>query len=125
MTGLPIITAGKDTGLTMGVSPPHCPPRNVRSAGPDPDLMLGKIQPPFFPAVFGRGGNEPADAAVVRRRFGDLGEEIRRATGDERTPEAAAAGFIEIAVGNMAEAIKRISVQRGHDVTEYTLCCFG
>ena len=87
--------------------------------------MLGKIQPKFFPAVFGAGGDEPLDAAVVRRRFASLGEEIRRATGDARTPEAVVAGFIDIAVGNMAEAIKRISVQRGHDVTEYTLCCFG
>src|SRR3990170_2657225 len=104
---------------------PACYRRNGPLAVTDANLMLGKIQPRFFPAVFGPGGDEPADAAVVRRRFGDLGEEIRRATGDERTPEAVAAGFIEIAVGNMAEAIKRISVQRGHDVTEYTLCCFG
>ena len=111
---------------SAGANPgPACYRKNGPLAVTDANLMLGKIQPQFFPAVFGRGGNEPADAAVVRRRFGDLGEEIRRATGDERTPEAVAAGFIEIAVGNMAEAIKRISVQRGHDVTEYTLCCFG
>jgi 5-oxoprolinase (ATP-hydrolysing) len=62
---------------------------------------------------------------VVRRKFADLAREIREATGDARTPEQVAEGYIDIAVGNMANAIKQISVQRGHDVTEYTLCCFG
>ena len=104
---------------------PACYRRNGPLAVTDANLMLGKIQPRFFPAVFGAGGDEPLDAEVVRRRFASLGEEIRGATGDARAPEAVAAGFIDIAVGNMAEAIKRISVQRGHDVTEYTLCCFG
>ena len=104
---------------------PACYRRNGPLAVTDANLMLGKIQPGFFPAVFGPGGDEPLDAAVVRRGFAALGEEIRRATGDARAPEAVAAGFVDIAVGNMAEAIKRISVQRGHDVTEYTLCCFG
>jgi 5-oxoprolinase (ATP-hydrolysing) len=87
--------------------------------------MLGKIQPKFFPPVFGPGGDAPLDDEVVRAKFAALAEDIRRATGDTRTPEQVAEGFIEIAVGNMAEAIKKISVQRGHDVTEYTLCCFG
>ena len=91
----------------------------------DCNVILGKIQPDFFPAVFGSGGNLSLDAAVVREKFATLAAEIRRATGDARTPEQVAEGFIEIAVGNMAEAIKKISVQRGHDVTEYTLCCFG
>jgi 5-oxoprolinase (ATP-hydrolysing) len=104
---------------------PACYRKNGPLALTDANLMLGKIQPGFFPAVFGPGGDEPLDAAVVRRRFASLGEEIRLATGDARAPEAVAAGFVDIAVGNMAEAIKRISVQRGHDVTEYTLCCFG
>src|SRR2546425_9839879 len=87
--------------------------------------MLGKIQPKFFPAVFGPEGKDTLDDAVVRAKFAALAGEIRRATGDTRAPEQVAEGFIEIAVGNMAEAIKKISVQRGHDVTEYTLCCFG
>src|SRR5450756_95217 len=87
--------------------------------------MLGKIQPKFFPSVFGPGGDEPLDAEVVRRKFADLAREIKQATGDARTPEQVAEGYIDIAVGNMANAIKQISVQRGHDVTEYTLCCFG
>ena len=104
-------------------------PASYRRGGPltitDANIMLGKIQPEFFPSVFGHGGNEPLDAAVVRAKFAALADEIHRATGDARTPEQVAEGFVEIAVGNMAEAIKKISVQRGHDVTEYTLCCFG
>ena len=104
-------------------------PASYRKHGPlavtDCNVMLGKIQPKFFPSVFGPGGDEPLDADVVRRKFADLAREIRAATGDARTPEQVAEGYIDIAVGNMANAIKQISVQRGHDVTEYTLCCFG
>jgi len=104
-------------------------PACYRAGGPltvtDCNVMLGKIQPEFFPAVFGAAGSEPLDADVVRRKFGDLAQEIRRATGDRRTPEEVAEGYVEIAVGNMANAIKQISVQRGHDVTAYTLACFG
>src|SRR6266702_4646681 len=104
-------------------------PASYRRNGPltvtDANLMLGKIQPKFFPAVFGPQGDASLDDAAVRAKFAALAGEIRRATGDTRSPEQVAEGFIEIAVGNMAEAIKKISVQRGHDVTEYTLCCFG
>jgi 5-oxoprolinase (ATP-hydrolysing) len=104
-------------------------PASYRRNGPltvtDANVMLGKIQPAFFPAVFGPRGSAPLDEAVVRAKFAALAEEIRRATGDTRSAEQVAEGFIEIAVGSMAEAIKKISVQRGHDVTEYTLCCFG
>jgi len=104
-------------------------PASYRRNGPltvtDCNVMLGKIQPKFFPSVFGHDGDEPLDAAIVRRKFADLAREIREATGDARTPEQVAEGYVDIAVGNMANAIKQISVQRGHDVTEYTLCCFG
>src|SRR6267143_400935 len=104
-------------------------PASYRGGGPltvtDCNLMLGKIQPKFFPPVFGPGGDAPLDGDVVRAKFAALADEIRGATGDTRTPEQVAEGFVEIAVGSMAEAIKKISVQRGHDVTEYTLCCFG
>jgi 5-oxoprolinase (ATP-hydrolysing) len=104
-------------------------PASYRRDGPltvtDANVMLGKIQPKFFPAVFGPEGTSPLDDAVVRARFSELAETIRRASGDSRSAEEVAEGFIEIAVGNMAEAIKKISVQRGHDVTEYVLCCFG
>jgi len=104
-------------------------PASYRRGGPltvtDANVMLGKVQAQFFPEVFGPQGDQPLDVEVVRARFAELAAQIRAATGDQRTPEQVAEGFISIAVGNMAEAIKRISVQRGHDVTEYTLCCFG
>jgi len=104
-------------------------PASYRRGGPltvtDVNVMLGKIQPEFFPAVFGPRGDEPLDGDIVRTRFAALAEEIRAATGDARTPESVAEGFVAIAVNNMASAIKHISVARGHDVTAYTLCCFG
>ena len=104
-------------------------PASYRRGGPlavtDANVMLGKVQPGYFPGVFGARGDQPLDAGVVRDKFATLAGEIRRATGDLRTPEQVAEGFVDIAVGNMANAIKHISVQRGHDVTEYTLCCFG
>jgi 5-oxoprolinase (ATP-hydrolysing) len=104
-------------------------PASYRKNGPltvtDCNVMLGKIQPGFFPPVFGPHGNAPLDAEVVTNKFTELAQEIRRKTGDKRTPAQVAEGYIDIAVGNMANAIKQISVQRGHDVTEYTLCCFG
>jgi 5-oxoprolinase (ATP-hydrolysing) len=104
-------------------------PACYRRGGPltvtDCNVMLGKLQPRFFPRVFGRGGDEPLDAAVVTRKFAAFADEVARAAGDRRTPEAVAEGFLKIAVENMANAIKQISIQRGYDVTEYTLCCFG
>jgi 5-oxoprolinase (ATP-hydrolysing) len=104
-------------------------PASYRRGGPltvtDCNVMLGKIQPEHFPHVFGDRGNEPLDAGVVREKFAALAAEIARATGSPQTPEGVAEGFLRIAVANMANAIKFISVQRGHDVTEYTLACFG
>jgi 5-oxoprolinase (ATP-hydrolysing) len=100
-------------------------PASYRRGGPltvtDANVMLGKIQPQHFPRVFGATGKEPLDASAVRQLFSELQQRI----GDGRSPEQIAEGFIEIAVGNMANAIKHISVQRGHDITAYTLCCFG
>jgi 5-oxoprolinase (ATP-hydrolysing) len=100
-------------------------PASYRRGGPlavtDANVMLGKIQPEYFPHVFGREGKDALDAGVVRSKFQELAQTI----GGGRTPEQVAEGFVQIAVGNMANAIKHISVQRGHDVTEYTLCCFG
>ncbi|MBD2386377.1 hydantoinase B/oxoprolinase family protein [Cylindrospermum sp. FACHB-282] len=87
----------------------------------DCNVMVGKLQPAFFPKVFGLNADLPLDAEVVRRSFGKLAAEI----GDHRTPEEVAAGFLAIAVDKMANAIKKISLQRGYDVSEYTLCCFG
>ncbi|HET9446103.1 MAG TPA: hydantoinase B/oxoprolinase family protein, partial [Steroidobacteraceae bacterium] len=104
-------------------------PASYRRGGPltvtDCNVLLGRIQPEFFPAVFGEAGDSPLDGAVVAERFRMLAAEIERATGAPQTPQGVAAGCVRIAVENMANAIKKISVQRGHDVTEYTLSCFG
>ncbi len=104
-------------------------PACYRRGGPltvtDANVMLGRIQPDYFPRVFGPNADQPLDAEVVRAKFAALAGEIERATGQKKSPEEVAAGFLDIAVGNMAEAIKRISVQRGHDVTQYTLTVFG
>ena len=104
-------------------------PASYRRGGPltvtDANVMVGKIQPRFFPRLFGPDGDEALDAHVVRDRFERLAAEITAATGDARTPVEVADGFLRIAVDNMAHAIKQISIQRGHDVTEYTLNCFG
>lgn len=91
----------------------------------DCNVMLGKIRPEFFPQVFGPQANSPLDPEVVKAKFNQLAADITQATGDPRQPEEVAAGFIAIAVENMANAIKKISLQRGYDVSEYTLCCFG
>ncbi|WP_028954190.1 hydantoinase B/oxoprolinase family protein [Synechocystis sp. PCC 7509] len=87
----------------------------------DCNVMVGKLQPQFFPQVFGINGDLPLNTEVVERKFRELVAKI----GDNRTPEQVAAGFLAIAVEKMASAIKKISLQRGHDVSEYTLCCFG
>ncbi|MFI8349745.1 hydantoinase B/oxoprolinase family protein [Streptomyces sp. NPDC085596] len=111
-------SAGADPG-------PAC----YRAGGPltvtDANVMLGRIQPARFPAVFGPEGDQPLDALAVRDGFAALAREIREATGDDRTPEQVAEGYLRIAVANIAGAIKRISVQQGHDVTRYALTTFG
>jgi 5-oxoprolinase (ATP-hydrolysing) len=104
-------------------------PASYRRGGPltvtDANVLLGRIHPDFFPKVFGVGGDEPLDAEAVKRRFAALAAEMSRGTGRDIAPAEAAAGALEIAVGSMANAIKRISVARGYDVTRYTLQCFG
>ncbi|PJM96462.1 hydantoinase B/oxoprolinase family protein [Streptomyces sp. CB01373] len=111
-------SAGADPG-------PAC----YRGGGPltvtDANVMLGRIQPAHFPEVFGPGGDQPLDDALVRERFTALAHEIRERTGDDRTPEQVAEGYLRIAVSNIANAVKRISVQKGHDVTRYALTTFG
>ncbi|MGH3521159.1 MAG: hydantoinase B/oxoprolinase family protein [Haloechinothrix sp.] len=91
----------------------------------DANVMLGRIQPAHFPHVFGPDGDAPLDAEVVRKGFARLAAEIGEQTGDDRTPEQVAEGYLQIAVANMANAVKRISVEKGHDVTEYALTTFG
>ena len=145
-------------------------PAAYRRGGPltvtDANIMLGRIQPGYFPAVFGASGGEPADVAIVQEKFTALARQIGDATGakpagartaaskataggttaqeadaegaaaggaaadgagaeSEPAPEQVAAGFLEIAVANMANAIKKISVQRGYDITRYVLATFG
>ncbi|MFH8613239.1 hydantoinase B/oxoprolinase family protein [Streptomyces sp. NPDC018029] len=104
-------------------------PASYRGGGPltvtDANVALGRIQPAHFPAVFGPNGDQPLDGDLVRDRFTALAEEIRAATGDDRTPEQVAEGYLRIAVANIAGAVKRISVQKGHDVTRYALTTFG
>ena len=104
-------------------------PASYRRGGPltvtDCNVMVGKLDPALFPRVFGPSGAEPLDDATVRAKFASLAAEVSQATGSSRSPEEVADGFLKIAVANMANAIKHISVERGYDVTEYTLCCFG
>ncbi len=104
---------------------PACYRRGGKLAVTDANVMLGKIHPQYFPAVFGHDGNLPLDKDVVTEKFIQLAQEIETATGNNRTPEQVAAGFIAIAVESMANAVKKISLQRGYDVTNYALCCFG
>jgi 5-oxoprolinase (ATP-hydrolysing) len=104
---------------------PACYRRGGKLAVTDANVMLGKIHPQYFPSVFGKDGNQPLDKDVVTEKFIQLAQDIETATGNNRTPEQVAAGFIAIAVESMANAVKKISLQRGYDVTNYALCCFG
>lgn len=111
---------------SAGANPgPACYRRGGPLAVTDANVMVGKIQPAYFPKVFGPRANESLDRDVVVAKFSAMAGEIARATGTQRTPEEVAEGFIDIAVGAMANAIKKISVARGYDVTRYTLQCFG
>ena len=111
---------------SAGANPgPACYRRGGPLAVTDANVMLGKIQPAFFPHVFGPNGDQPLDSDVVREKFVALSRQIEEQTGDTRTPTEVAEGFLRIGVENMANAIKEISIQRGYDVTDYTLACFG
>lgn len=106
---------------SAGANPgPACYRNGGSLAVTDCNVMLGNLQPDFFPKVFGANGNLPLDVTVVQQKFSDLATQIQAATGDVRTSEQVAQGFLTIAVEKMASAIKKISVQRGYDVTEYT-----
>lgn len=108
-------SAGADPG-------PACYRRGGPLTVTDANVMLGRIQPGHFPAVFGPAGDQPLDAVAVRRGFAALADEIG---GDGRSPEQVAEGFLRIAVANMANAVKKISVAKGHDITRYALTTFG
>lgn len=104
---------------------PACYRRGGPLAVTDCNLLLGKLQPQHFPHLFGVAGDQPLDRTPVATRFAELAEGMRAAGAEPLEPHVAAEGFVAIAVANMANAIKKISVQRGHDVTRYTLACFG
>ena len=107
---------------SAGANPgPKCYRRGGPLAVTDANVMVGKLIADFFPKIFGPAQNQPLDAEAVRRAFAAMAKEI----GDGRSSEQVADGFIKIAVENMANAIKKISVQRGYDVTRYALNCFG
>ena len=107
---------------SAGANPgPKCYRRGGPLAVTDANVMVGKLLPDFFPKIFGPAQNLPIDADAVKSAFAALARDV----GGGRTPEEVADGFIRIAVENMANAIKKISVQRGYDVTRYVLNCFG
>ncbi|MBS3954789.1 MAG: hydantoinase B/oxoprolinase family protein [Methylomicrobium sp.] len=109
-------SAGADPG-------PACYRRGGPLTVTDANLMLGKL--PCFPAVFGPEGTLPPDTDCVQHQFAELAGRIHAATSDMRSPEQVAEGFLAIAIENMAEAIKKISVQKGYNLSEYALCCYG
>jgi 5-oxoprolinase (ATP-hydrolysing) len=111
-------SAGADPG-------PACYRRGGPLTVTDANVMLGRIRPEHFPAVFGPRGDQSLDAGLVGERFDALAQEVSAATGRTRSAAEVAAGFLEIAVLNMANAVKKISVQRGHDITRYALTGFG
>jgi 5-oxoprolinase (ATP-hydrolysing) len=111
-------SAGADPG-------PACYRRGGPLTVTDCNVMLGRLRPDIFPHIFGPAGDLAPDADIVAAKFAALSKEIQAATGTTMSPIEIAEGFLKIAVENMANAIKKISVQRGHDVTTYALACFG
>ena len=111
-------SAGADPG-------PACYRRGGPLTVTDCNVMLGRLRPDIFPHIFGPDGDQPLDVDIVAAKFAALSDEIHAATGTTMSPAEIAEGFLKIAVENMANAIKKISVQRGHDVTGYALACFG
>lgn len=120
-------------GLRLRVGPESAGavpgPASYRRGGPltvtDCNVMLGKLRPELFPSVFGPDGDQPLDESAVRAGFAAMAEAVSAATGRDTAPEVLAEGFITLAVQNMAEAIKSVSIQRGYDVSRYVLNCFG
>ena len=111
-------SAGADPG-------PTCYGNNGPLAITDCNVVLGKLRPEFFPAVFGTDGNQALDITATTKAFSVLAEQITEATGIQQTETSVAQGYLDIAADNMANAIKKISIERGHDVTDYSLVCFG
>ena len=111
---------------SAGANPgPACYRRGGPLAVTDCNVMLGKLQAEYFPHVFGEDGTESLDVQATHDGFACIAEEITRSAGSSVAPQKVALGFLEIAVENMANAVRKISVQRGYDVRQYSLCCFG
>jgi 5-oxoprolinase (ATP-hydrolysing) len=104
-------------------------PAAYRNGGPltitDANICVGKIQPAYFPALFGPRGDAPLDAEIVRDRFAALAQDIAVSTRRPADPRAVADGFLRIAAARMAAAIKQVSIQKGHDASRFVLNCFG
>ena len=111
-------SAGADPG-------PACYRRGGPLTVTDANVCVGKIQPRHFPHIFGPAGNLPIDAAVVRERFAALAACVDAKSGTANDPRATAAGFLRVAVSHMANAIKQVSLEKGHDVGDFALQCFG
>ncbi|QUS59718.1 hydantoinase B/oxoprolinase family protein [Synechocystis sp. PCC 7338] len=111
---------------SAGANPgPACYRRDGPLTVTDANVMVGRLQKNYFPPVFGPEGNQPLDIDIVQEKFTDLATQIAQSTATQPTPVEVADGFLAIAVENMANAIKKISLQRGYDLKNYTLCCFG
>ncbi|MEO5863208.1 MAG: hydantoinase/oxoprolinase family protein, partial [Burkholderiales bacterium] len=111
---------------SAGANPgPACYRRGGQLTVTDANVMVGKIHPEFFPKVFGPTGDQPIDTAIVTEKFAAFAREVSAAVGKGVTPEQLADGFLQVAVENVANAIKHISVQRGFNVTQYALVSFG
>ncbi|MGE0030459.1 MAG: hydantoinase B/oxoprolinase family protein [Steroidobacteraceae bacterium] len=104
-------------------------PACYRNGGPltvtDVQVLLGRIRPADFPAIFGARGDEVLDAAIVQRRFDELASEVSAATGARTDTERLASGFLDVAIESMARAIRHVSVRLGHDPADFALCCYG
>jgi 5-oxoprolinase (ATP-hydrolysing) len=111
---------------SAGAQPgPACYGRGGPATVTDANLVLGRIQPRYFPKCFGPQADQPLDAGAAHERLSELARAMSEATGRSHTVQEVAAGFIRIANENMVKPIKAISVARGYDVQEYALCCFG
>jgi 5-oxoprolinase (ATP-hydrolysing) len=111
---------------SAGAAPgPMCYGRGGPLTVTDANLLLGRIQPDYFPATFGPDANQPLDRGAVETAFAKLAADVSTATGQPITPEQTAAGFLRVAGENMANALRHISIQRGLNPADFTLCCFG
>ena len=111
---------------SAGANPgPVCYRRDGPLTVTDANVLLGRIPVEQFPSVFGPDANQPLDAAASEKAFAVLADTISKDSGTAVTPEKVASGFLTVAVESMANAIRKITIERGEDVRDFTLCCFG